>query len=294
MILEWDNWLKSNRGLCGEGIGRHHRAFRLFLDYFCETSPGVDDLASLTPGMIYGFLYEHAGRNGWRIGFVRNILRFLFWSGRISRDLSLVIPPVAGRRDNNITRLVDTDTVEKLLAAIHGNTPLALRDYAALLLMARLGLRAKEVVAMRLDDIDWLIGRILIRGKGGDQGHMPLPVDVGDALVNWLRHGRRGSSRHVFVTVLAPFKPLTTSQSFRKAIRKAYNHLGLTPSSGEFRTHSLRHGLAMTLLEKGNSLAEISDVLRHRSMQTTTVYARHDITALRPLAGTWPIEGGVQ
>ena len=122
----------------------------------------------------------------------------------------------------NITRHVDTDTVEKLLVAIRGDTPIALRDYAALLLMARLGLRAEEVVAMRLDDIDWSIGRILIRGKRGDQSHMPLPVDVGDALVTWLRHGWRGSSRHVFVTVLAPFNPLTTSQSFRTAIRRAY------------------------------------------------------------------------
>ena len=294
LILEFDNWLKSNRGLYDAGIVRHHRVFRLFLDHFDKISDDGRELASLTPGMIHDFLDEHAGRNGWGIRYVRNILRFLFWSGRTSRDLSLAIPPVAGRRPKNITRHVDTDTVEKLLAAIRGDTPIALRDYAALLLMARLGLRAEEVVAMRLDDIDWLIGRILIRGKRGDQSHMPLPVDVGDALVNWLRHGRRGSSRHVFVTVLAPFNPLTTSRSFRTAIRRAYNRSDVTPPGGEFRTHSLRHGLAMTLLKKGNSLAEISDVLRHRSMQTTTVYARYDITALRPLACTWPLEGGVQ
>ncbi len=294
LILELDNWLKSNRGLYGENIYRHYKACSLFLDHFGKATGDVDDLASLTPGRIHDFLDKHAGKSGWRIRYVRNILRFLFWSGRISRDLSLAIPPVAGRRLKNITPHVDTETVEKLLAAIRDNTPLALRDYAALLLMARLGLRTEEVVAMRLDDIDWSIGRILIRGKRGDKSYMPLPVDVGNGLIEWLRHGRRGSSRHVFVSVRPPFQPLTTSRSFCKAFRKAYNRVGLTPSDGKFRTHSLRHGLAMTLLEKGNSLAEISDVLRHRSMQTTTIYARHDIKALRPLARAWPIEGGVQ
>ena len=294
LINEFDAWLGQNQGLAETTTAVNLKVFRLFLENRCNNFCCVDDLSSLTPGMIHGFLDDHAGRNGWRVTYVRNILRFLFWSGRISRDLSLAIPPVAGRRHKNIPRHVDQETVAKLLAVIRGDTPLALRDYAALLLMSRLGLRAEEVVAMRLEDIDWSIGRILIRGKRGDQGHMPLPVDAGDALVNWLRHGRRGSSRHVFVSVRPPFRSFASSKIIYLAIRRAYGCTGLTPPGGEFRTHSLRHGLAMTLLEKGNSLAEISDVLRHRSMQTTTVYARHDITALRPLAGSWPFDGGVQ
>ena len=98
LILEFDNWLKSNRGLYGGGIGRHHKVARIFLDYFGKTAGDIGDLSSLTPGVIHDFLDDHAGRNGWRIRYVRNILRFLFWSGRTSRDLSLAIPPVAGSR----------------------------------------------------------------------------------------------------------------------------------------------------------------------------------------------------
>lgn len=295
LLLELDNWLKTIRGLSKSTVIVNRNVFKRFLDHFAQTAAsGVDDLASLTPGMIHDFLFEHAGKNGWRIRYLRNILRFLFWSGRTSGDLSLAIPPVVSCRRKNTARHADPATVGKLLAVIRGDTPLALRDYAALLLMARLGLRVREVVAMQLDDIDWSVGRVLIRGKGGDQSHMPLPIDVGEALVTWLRHGRRGSSRHVFVTVMAPFRPLATTQSFRTAIRKAYIRSGMIPPDGEFRTHSLRHGLAMTLLDKGHSLAEISDVLRHQNIQTTTVYARYDIKALRPLACTWPLEGGVQ
>ena len=291
LIEELVLWLKNNKGLVERTIILSRNVFILFLNHFSEATDGVDDLASITPEMIAEFLGKHAGKNGWRVRYLRDVLRFLFWSGRISQDLSSSIPPIAGKRRTNLVRHVDSATVEKLLDALRGHTPMALRDYAVLLLMARLGLRAQEVIAMRLDDIDWSVGRVMIHGKGGDRSYMPLPIDVGDALVAWLRNGRRGISRHVFVSVKPPFGPLT-SRMIKNVLRRAYDRTRLSPPNGEYRSHSLRHGLAMNLLEKGNSLAEISDVLRHNNMRTTTFYARHDLKSLRPLARSWPVEGG--
>ncbi len=291
LIEELVLWLTNNKGLSGSTIIHCRRVFTLFLNHFCKATAVADDLASITPEMIAEFLGKHAGKNGWRVKYLRDVLRFLFWSGRISQDLSSSIPPIARKRRTNLVRHVDSATVEKLLDAIRGHTPIALRDYAVLLLMSRLGLRSQEVITMRLEDIDWSVGRVLIHGKGGDLSYMPLPIDVGEALVAWLRNGCRGTSRHVFVSVKPPFEPLTT-HTIRRVLRLAYDRSGITPPQGEYRTHSLRHGLAMNLLEKGNSLADIGDVLRHNSMQTTTFYARHDLKSLRPLARSWPVEGG--
>ena len=167
LIREFDHWLSHNQGLSETTKTIYRRAFQLFLNYICTTFGSVGALSSLTPGTLYAFLDDHSGKNGWRVSFLQNILRFLFWRGRTSRDLSSALPPVAARHHKNVSRHVDPETVGKLLAVIRGDTPLALRDYTALLLMARLGLRAEEVVAMRLGDIDWAIGRVLIRGKGG-------------------------------------------------------------------------------------------------------------------------------
>ena len=160
-----------------------------------------------------------------------------------------------------------------------------------LLVMARLGLRAQEVGAMRLDDIDWTVGRMLIRGKNGQFNHMPLPVDVGDAIVSWLRNGRRGCSRHLFVRLYPPFTAFPSSEPIRMALRRACGLAGLTPPRGQVRTHALRHSLAMKLLNQGSSLEEIGDVLRHRSRDSTTTYARHDVETLREIARAWPVKG---
>ena len=124
---------------------------------------------------------------------------------------------------------------------------------------------------------------------------MPLPVGVGEVLVNWICNARKGDSRHVFVLTSAPFRPLVSSWAVRKALRLAYQRAGLNPPRGEVRTHALRHSLAIKLINQNRSLEEVGDVLRHRSQRSTTVYARYDIEALRPLARPWPVaEGAVQ
>ncbi len=256
LIEELVLWLRNNKGLAESTIIICQEVFTLFLNHFSEATDGTCDLASITPEMIHVFLDKHAGKNGWRVRYLRHILRFLFWSGQMAQDLSSSIPPIAGKRRVAMDRHVASERVEKLLEDSFGHTPIALRNYAILLIMSRLGLRSQEVITMRLEDIDWSVGRVLIHGKGGDLSYMPLPIDVGEALVAWLRNGRRGTSRHVFVATKPPFEPLT-AYTIRRALRLAYDRSGITPPQGAYRTHSLRHGLAMNLLEKGNSLADI-------------------------------------
>ena len=123
---------------------------------------------------------------------------------------------------------------------------------------------------------------------------MPIPVDVGEAIAAYIQHGRTGSARHLFVTVKAPHRPFSSSLAVRHILRKAFDRTGLKPPRGEVRSHLLRHSLAIDMLGKGASLDEIGDVLRHRKRTTTTIYARYDIEALRPLARSWPVQGGAR
>lgn len=287
---ELDDWLRSQRGMHGPRLQTYPRILTGFVQHCCKETGTVQDLATVTPGEVLGHVDTITGKGRWRIPYLRNILRFLFWSNHMPRDLSAVIPRMANTRTDGLPRHLAPETVERLLEAIRGESPRDRRDHAMLLVMARLGLRAQEVVAMRLDDIDWNIGRIHIRGKQGQIDHMPLPVDVGTAIVNWLRHGRRGNSRHVFVSLYPPFAALGSSLPIRRALRRAYRRAGLTPPRGQVRTHALRHSLAMRLLGQGSSLEEIGDVLRHRCMASTTTYARHDVEGLRELARPWPVK----
>ncbi len=258
LIREFDNWLSHNQGLSETTRIFYRSAFQLFLDYICTTFGGVGALSSLTLGTIYEFLDDHSGKNGWWVSFIRNILRFLFWSGRTSRDLSSAIPPVAARRHKNVIRHVDPETVGKLLAVIRGDTPLSLRDYAALLLMVRLGLRVEEVVAMRLGDIDWAIGRVLIRGviyhqtETRSEGHLMISVLAYQAVqllrtllksrdVNDSWHSLRKSLRPLQRTTTRFSRPDGSALHIRKTAtpdaiqNRIYQSMGVTPPARNVR-----------------------------------------------------------
>ncbi|SEI19491.1 Site-specific recombinase XerD [Rhizobium tibeticum] len=166
--------------------------------------------------------------------------------------------------------------------------------YAMLLLMARLGLRSPEVIAIRLDDVDWRAGEILIRGKGRLHDRMPLPPDVGEAIVEYIRNGRHGESRVLFVSSKIPHRPFEDAQILNTVLRNAFEKTGLKPPQKYVGSHLLRHSLATDMLRNGASLDEIGDVLRHRSRMTTTIYAKHDIEALRSIAQAWPVAGGAR
>ena len=167
------------------------------------------------------------------------------------------------------------------------------RDYAVLLLLARLGLRAGEIVALQLDDIDWRAGEILVRGKGSLHDRMPLPVDVGEALTSYLRTDRpRGKTRRVFVCMNAPRSGFAGPSTVTTIVRRALSRAGLQPA---FKgAHLLRHTLATTMLRSAASMSEIGEVLRHRSANTTEIYAKLDFDGLRSLAHPWPTVGGAR
>ena len=297
LLTDYGDWLRTRCGLVPSTIRSRQRRARSFLAFrFGDSAPGDLDAISRADIVAHFGTPGESGRVGAskKAVALRSLFRFLFATGRTERNLVSCVPRVSGPRSPAPTRHLSLEEVERVLAAAKGDGAVARRDHAMLLAMARLGLRGQEVIAIRLDDIDWEAGEILVRGKCGRQAAMPLPVDVGEAVVEWIRHGRRGSSRHLFVSVRPPFMPFTSADSVRTALRRAHAASGVTPPGGEVRCHVFRHSLAMALLQDGMPLADIGNMLRHGSAETTTVYARHDIEALRPLARPWPVPPPVE
>ena len=290
LCTDYGVWLRTQCGSAPGTIKTYQGKLRSFLAFrFGDAAPG--DLNAITRADIDAWFSTTDRCRGARSRAcsLRSLFRFLFATGRIDRNLALSVPRIAGPRSPGPSRHLSAEEIERVLAAARGDTPIARRDHAMLLSMARLGLRGEEIITIRLDDIDWQAGEILIRGKGAQQVPMPLPVDVGEAMVDWIRQGRRGPSRHLFVRIRPPFQPFTSSVPIREALRRAHAASGVAPPAGEMRCHVFRHSVAMNLLQGGTSLADIGNLLRHQSAQTTTIYARHDIQALRSLARPWPV-----
>jgi site-specific recombinase XerD len=222
---------------------------------------------------------------------LRSFLQYARYCGDVVLDLAAGVPAVASWSMAAIPRAIPPDAVRQLLASMPRRTPTERRDYAVVVLLADLGLRAGEVAGLELEDLDWNVGQVRIRGKGGHQAVLPLPVRVGEAIVAYLRNGRPLSpSRRVFLRAKAPHRGLQGSAAISAIVRQALQHAGIqAPTNG---AHQFRHALATQMLRHGASLREIGDVLRHRRPQTTTIYAKVDLAALRSLALPWP--GGVQ
>lgn len=216
------------------------------------------------------------------VSALRSFLRYLHLAGLIEAPLVWALPAMADLRDRTLPRGLEPAAVRRLLSSCDRRRLVGRRDFA-ILLLSRLGLRAGEVAGLRLDDVDWRRGVLLIRGKGGRFDELPLPADVGQALVSYLRRRPRCRSRAVFVRATAPRRELNRS-TIGWVVRAACDRAGL-PRVG---AHRLRHTAATEMLRHGASLAEIGEVLRHREQKTTAIYAKVDRTALRPLARPWP------
>ena len=225
---------------------------------------------------------------------LRNFFRYLFKSGKSTTNLALGIPSVAQRYGARLPRHLTSEQVEMLLKAVQTETSSGGRNYAMMLLMARLGLRAPEVIAIQIDDIDWRSGEIMVRGKGKRHDRLPIPPDVGEALAEYIRLGRKTMSRALFVKDRPPHAPFKDGQVLNYILRDAFARTGLKPPAPYVGSHILRHSLATNLVQRGASLEEISDMLRHRSRETTMIYAKLDIERLRSIAKPWPVEGGAQ
>jgi site-specific recombinase XerD len=218
---------------------------------------------------------------------LRSFFRFLRLQGATATDLAAAVPSVADWRLARVPQWIPAAQVNQILRHCDQQTRVGQRDYTILLLLARLGLRAGEVVGMTLDDLDWEAGDVVVRGKGGRQDRMPLPRDVGQALATYVRHGRPPClSRRVFICAKAPRRGFSSSVAVCTIVRRALARAGLHPPSTG--AHLLRHSLATEMLRRGASLAEIGEILRHRHPDTTAIYAKVDLRALRALAPPWP------
>ena len=296
ILDRYEKHLRSERGLTTATIINYLPFARKFLsDRFGE---GPFLLKVVRPCDISGFILRHVRTMSCRRAQLmttvfRSFFRFLFQRGELQVDLAPSIPTVADWRLSTLPRYITAEEVIRVLGSCDRHTATGRRDYALLLLLARLGLRAGEIVAMQLEDIDWRSGEILVRGKGLLYDRMPLPVDVGQALAVYLRHDRPSSkTRRVFVCRKAPQRGFSGPSTVSTIVRRALDRAGLHP--GFKGAHLLRHSLATSMIRSGASMSEIGEILRHRSPSTTEIYAKLDFEGLRSLAQPWPNLGGAQ
>lgn len=289
-------YLRQQRGLSEATIKGCIQYMERFMAF--RFGEALGDLNAITPDDIANFICQLKVARPFRQkqlpSQLRNLFKFLFWSGRTERDLASGLPRVAYSQPSHLPRYLKSEDIERLIEAVRMDNATGRRNYAIMLLLARLGLRAPEVVAIQLDDIDWRSGEMLIRGKGKLHDKMPLPADVGEAIVDYIKNGRGGDSRTLFVSSMRHHQPFKNSCIVNDILRKAFKKTGLNPPQKYVGSHLLRHSLATDMLRKGASLDEIGDVLRHRSRMTTMIYAKLDIDALRSIARPWPVQGGAQ
>ena len=249
----------------------------------------------LTSQDITQFIIRHAHisspcRAKLMVTALRSFFHFLYQRGQIATDLATCVPTVANWDLSALPKFIQPEEVECLLQSCDQSTPIGQRDYAVLLLLGRLGLRAGEVVHMVLEDIYWEKGEIIVSGKSPRQDRLPLPQDVGKALATYLVHVRpKCSSRRVFIRMRAPYQGFSCSSAIGDIVRRAFRRVGLHRKN--MGAHLLRHSLATRMLNQGASLGEIGEILRHKLPQTTEIYAKVNLEALRALAKPWP--GGV-
>jgi integrase/recombinase XerD len=283
-------YLHDTRALARPTIVNYVPFIRVFLrDRFGD---GPVKLASLTAADVVRFVRRqapqlHLKRAKLLTSALRSFLRYARYRGAVTRDLAAAVPAVANWSMPAIPRAIEADHVHRVLASVNRRTATGRRDYAILLLLARLGLRSGEVAGLELDDLDWDAGHMSIRGKRGHRTTLPLPADVGAAVAAYLRHGRpRSASRRVFLRSKAPVRGFLSQCAVGSIVRHALHRADVqAPTQG---AHQFRHALATQMLRRGASLAEIGEVLRHRRVQTTTIYAKVDLSALRTLALPWP------
>jgi integrase len=254
-----------------------------------ETAAGTLALAGLDGAGVIAFVLAESqrcsvGSTKCIVTRLRALLRFLHVEGEIDRELAGAVPSVASWRLAGLVKALDARAVARLLASCDRRTRVGRRDFAVLTVLSRLGLRAGEVAALGLADIDWRAGELLVRGKGSRQERLPLPADVGDALAGWLSRGRpRCDSMLVFTRVRAPHAGISAG-AVSQIVRRACQRAGL-PIVG---AHRLRHTAATEMLRAGGSLTEVGQVLRHRSRDVTSIYAKLDRLALAAVVQPWP------
>ncbi|HTP77158.1 MAG TPA: tyrosine-type recombinase/integrase [Rhizomicrobium sp.] len=295
IFKEFAAYLLSERGLAPKTIVRHLPIIRGFLNEVC--SGGADDLCKISQADVIGYIERHAQDWSPKTGkamcsSLRAFLRYLHHRKLHPRALADCVPSIRGWKLATLPTYLSAAQVRKALDGCDRETVMGRRDHAILLLLARLGLRANEVETLTLDDVDWRASEILIRAKGRQRARMPLPPDVGAAIAAYLRDGRpKSSCRRLFVRTLAPPVGFASGCAITQIAKTALDRAGIEGCAHR-GAHIFRHSLATELLRSGATLSEIGQLLRHKSHDTTRIYAKVDIDALRTLSLPWP--GGVQ
>lgn len=309
LIGRYRRYLVTERGLVATTVRCYLADARIFLvDWIDESGSRLGEMgaAQVTSFVVHQCSHRSIASAKTLVTVTRSVLRFLLLDGSVSIDLSGAVPAVAGWRGSHLPKAISSAKAQALLASCElpqyapgrpradrrpGERPqldvpraASRRDRAILLLLMRLGLRAVEVARLRLDDLDWRRGEVIIRGKGRRDERLPLPTDVGEAIVAYLRQDRPSAAeRSLFMNVRVPYSPMTAT-AVKHAVRKAAGRAGLAQVSA----HRLRHTAATDMLQAQASLAEVGQVLRHRSAATTAIYAKVDRGRLRELAMAWP------
>jgi site-specific recombinase XerD len=286
LLTGYAEYETTERGLASRSVERNVRAVRPCVERWMRD--GRRGLEQLTAGEVTTFVVEQSLRVPRSLAHLvpalRSLLRYLHVTGVTPVGLAGAVPTMARWKLAGLPKALPRDQVGALLASCDPDTEVGQRDRAILTVLSRLGLRIGEVASLRLEDIDWRRGELVITGKGPRSERLPLPSDVGQAIVSYLTGWRpTTNARHVFVCARAPHGPM-----FRTTVTNVVARAARRAGLGVVHAHRLRHSAATTMLGAGASLEEIGQVLRHRDALTTTIYAKVDIASLRRIARPWP------
>ncbi len=285
LVSGFCHWMTRQRGATDATI-RIYRRRAVALVARLGENPGLYDASAVRMAVRQVTGGHNAGVARQVVTVARALLRYLAVEGRCRPGLDAAVLPVPSRRLASLPRYVSAADVQRIIAACDPDRSCGVRDRAILLLLARLGLRGGDIVQMRLNDIDWTGGRLRVVGKGRREVSLPLPQDAGDAILTYLRDRRAVvGCDHVFLRAQAPWRPLGDSASVSAIVGRAIERAGVSaPTHG---AHLLRHSAATAMLREGISLPSIGIVLRHRSLETTALYAKVDVKMLRAVAQPW-------
>ena len=288
LLVAFSEWMRQQRGTCNATLYNYSLSIRDLLKQFGE------DPGSFHAQGLRQFILERSQRCGWAAAkksttALRMFLRFLIAEGKCSAELFGAIPVLAHWRLSSLPRYLQPEKVEQIISCCDPNSPVGRRDRAILLMLARMGLRAGDIAQLRLNDIDWQGAKICVSGKGRREVQLPLTQEVGNALMAYLKDGRPPTDTDVlFIRSLAPFCAFRRSHAAVSAIvAQAMRRAGVT-CQNRGAAHVLRHSAATSMLRNGASLQEIAALLRHRSIETTQIYAKVDVNTLREIAQPWP------